>query len=117
MICLLYPFAAHKPIIAAAAAVTVYAVIGWAYDVKRKYSGAYGFFALFMICALGYELGRTNGGTAAYIAAAVLMILMFGVYIFPKTVKALSAKALSFLPLTAVGEASLRLPCHFIRCC
>ena len=84
MICLLYPFAAHKPIIAAAAAVTVYAVIGWAYDVKRKYSGAYGFFALFMICALGYELGRTNGGTAAYIAAAVLMILMFGVYIFPK---------------------------------
>lgn len=84
VICLLYPFAAHKPIIAAAAAVTVYAVIGWAYDVKRKYSGAYGFFALFMICALGYELGRTNGGTAAYIAAAVLMILMFGVYIFPK---------------------------------
>ena len=84
VICLLYPFAAHKPIIAAAAAVTVYAAIGWAYDVKRKYSGVYGFFALFMICALGYELGRTNGGTAAYIAGAVLMILMFGVYIFPK---------------------------------
>ena len=84
VICLLYPFAAHKPIIAAAAAVTVYAVIGWAYDVKRKYSGAYGFFALFMICALGYELGRMSGGTAAYVAAAVLMILMFGVYIFPK---------------------------------
>lgn len=84
VICLLYPFAAHKPIIAAAAAVTVYAVIGWAYDVKRKYSDAYGFFALFMICALGYELGRMSGGTAAYVAAAVLMILMFGVYIFPK---------------------------------
>lgn len=84
VICLLYPFAAHKPIIAAAAAVTVYAVIGWAYDVKRKYSDAYGFFALFMICALGYEIGRISGGTAAYVAAAVLMILMFGVYIFPK---------------------------------
>lgn len=84
VICLLYPFAAHKPIIAAAAAVTVYAVIGWGYDVKRKYSDAYGFFALFMICALGYELGRMSGGTAAYVAAAVLMILMFGVYIFPK---------------------------------
>ena len=84
VICLLYPFAAHKPIIAAAAAVTVYAVIGWAYDVKRKYSDAYGFFALFMICALGYELGRMSGGTAAYVAAAVLMILMFGVYIFPQ---------------------------------
>lgn len=84
VICLLYPFAAHKPIIAAAAAVTVYAVIGWAYDVKRKYSDAYGFFALFMICALGYEIGRMSGGTAAYVVAAVLMILMFGVYIFPK---------------------------------
>lgn len=84
VICLLYPFAALKPIIAAAAAVTVYAVIGWAYDVKRKYSDAYGFFALFMICALGYEIGRISGGTAAYVAAAVLMILMFGVYIFPK---------------------------------
>lgn len=84
VICLLYPFAAHKPIIAAAAAVTVYAVIGWGYDVKRKYSDAYGFFALFMICALGYELGRMSGGTAAYVVAAVLMILMFGVYIFPK---------------------------------
>lgn len=107
VICLLYPFAAHKPIIAAAAAVTVYAVIGWAYDVKRKYSGAYGFFALFMICALGYELGRMSGGTAAYVSAAVLMILMFGVYIFPKNGESAFGESTFFSAADSCGGSFL----------
>lgn len=84
VICLLYPFVAHRPVIAVAAAAVVYAVIGYAADMKRKYADTYGGFALLMICALGFEIGRLGSYTAAYISAAVLMILMFGVYIFPK---------------------------------